>query len=1072
LAQAGLPGLLRRSRLEMTGGLLTLTLLTANFTSRGGGGDHKDMIRTNEMAAMPQQLDRFINLLEDIFELKKSDLDFGIYRILNLRNAEISEFLHKELPKQAVDILKNAAGPDKSVIKKKMADLEIEARRFKADPEDSEEYVSLKNLLELSTDMDSLEADTYSHLYNFFSRYYDEGDFISKRRYKEGVYAIPYEGEEIKLYWANHDQYYIKTSENFKGYTFKADGKTVHFRIVDASTEQNNNKENGNAKRCFMLYTPEVSRADKRSEIKAIESNPENTELVIHFVYEIPSDKKNHDTENYDTICKIIAKEFPAWGFLKAAEKDKKTILEKHYKAYVARNTFDYFIHKDLKGFLSRELDFFIKNEVLYLDDITNINTKKTAAWITKAQAVKHIGKVIIDFLAQIEEFQKKLWLKKKFVIRTDWCITLDKIPESFYDEIRKNKVQVQEWIDLYAVDEISNGDMLGFSHEFTNPPKVEFFKEHKNLMVDTKHFSREFTEKIIASIHNLDEETNGVLIHSENFQALNFLHERYKEKIDCIHIDPPYNTDTSGFLYKNNYKHSSWASMMENKIISAFYLLPVDGSFICHIDENEYENLYHVFQNTPLLHTGTVVWDKRNPMTGGKGIATQHEYIIWRSRGIITVSTSTDNAGLMLSKVKELIEKYNGVNDKTRKEYTNWLNEKKEFTGGDMAYRYIDDDGRLYQSVSLRAPEVRTDEKFFTPLIHPITKKPCPVPRNGFSRTPETLKAMIERGEILFGEDEVTQPRQKMYLTKAKNKQLTTVIQDATRGKTDLDKMNLAFPYNHSVGFYKTILENVPGKNDLLFLDFFAGSATTGHAVINLNRGDDGKRKYILVEMGDYFDTVTKPRMRKAVYAEEWKDGKPVSHTSGISQIIKYFRLENYEDTLNNIAFGVSNYKNGDAAAKELFNTDYLVNYMLDTETSGSLLNLERFTSPFDYKLKITQKNETKEETIDLIETFNYLAGISVKRLHLAEGFKAVEGTLPDGSMAVSIWRNISGNVESDNKLLLDYAQKLRMKIDFAALDKVYVNGDNSLVNNRQQNESFEVCLIEAIFKEKMFDV
>ncbi|MDR1318605.1 MAG: hypothetical protein LBJ90_03195, partial [Treponema sp.] len=105
---------------------------------------------------MSQQLDRFINLLEDIFELKKSDLDFGIYRILNLRNAGISEFLHKKLPKQVTDTLKTVAGPDKSVIKKKMAELEIEARKFKADPEGSEEYVSLKNLLELSTDMDSL----------------------------------------------------------------------------------------------------------------------------------------------------------------------------------------------------------------------------------------------------------------------------------------------------------------------------------------------------------------------------------------------------------------------------------------------------------------------------------------------------------------------------------------------------------------------------------------------------------------------------------------------------------------------------------------------------------------------------------------------------------------------------------------------------------------------------------------------------------------------------------------------------------------------------------------------------
>jgi adenine-specific DNA-methyltransferase len=505
---------------------------------------------------------------------------------------------------------------------------------------------------------------------------------------------------------------------------------------------------------------------------------------------------------------------------------------------------------------------------------------------------------------------------------------------------------------------------------------------------------------------------------------------------------------------------------MMENRIISSFYLLSADGSFVCHIDENEYENLYHIFQNTPLVHTGTIVWDKRNPMTGGKGIATQHEYIIWRSRGIINVGTNTDNAHFMLTKVKELVKKNNGVNEKTRKEYTNWLNEQKEFTGGDMAYRYIDDDGRLYQSVSLRAPEPRSDKKFFTPLTHPITKRPCPVPRNGFSRTPETLTAMIKRGEILFGEDETIQPRQKMYLTKTKSKQLTTIIQDATRGKTDLDKMNLTFPYNHSVGFYKTILENVPEKNGLIFLDYFAGSGTTGHVVINLNRGDDGNRKYILVEMGDYFNTVAKPRMQKAVYAKDWKDGKPLSHTTGISQLIKYFRLESYEDTLNNIVLPASKYKTG-----ELYNEDYLINYMLDIESRDSLLNLDRFALPFEYKLKTTQKNETKEETVDLMETFNYLTGISVKRLRLAEGHKTVEGVLANGDKTVVVWRTLSGDTENDDKRLLEYVKELRKEIDFSAVKKVFVNGDNSLANNRRQDETFDVCLVEAVFKEKMFE-
>jgi adenine-specific DNA-methyltransferase len=1013
---------------------------------------------------MSRHLVRFTDLLEDIFELKKSDLDFGIYRILNIRQGEIRRFLREELPAKVRTIIAPDA-EDREKLKAEKAEIEKQAADFGVEVEKTRKaarYAELKYLLAQGADLESLEADVYSHLYNFFNRYYEEGDFVSKRRYREGVYAIPYEGEEVKLYWANHDQYYIKTSENFRDYSFRVEDRTVHFRTVDASTEQNNNKENNGAKRCFMLLRPA-----KNAEHKTIEVNGDDTELTIRFVYDVPEEKKNYNEENYGSICAAIAKHHKAWLFLTEAAKDRTPPLKKHYDAYVAKNSFDYFIHKDLHGFLTRELDFYIKNEVIHLDDIDTANEKRMGFWLAKARAIKCVGGIIIRFLAQIEEFQKKLWLKKKFIVNTGWCITLDRIPAAFYDEIRKNKAQVREWVDLYAVDGINGSGELGLRAKFTNPPTVEFLEQNQNLVVDTKHFSCEFTERLTASIDNLDEMTDGVLIHGENFQALNLLRERYGEKIDCIHIDPPYNTDTSGFLYKNNYHHSSWMSMMNDKIKCSYNLLSDDGSFICHIDENEYENLWNILQLYPFVNTGTIIWDKRNPMTGGSGIATQHEYIIWRSKSNITISTNTDNTSRMLAKVQELIEKYKGVNDLVRNEYTAWLNTQKEFSGGDLAYRYIENDGRLYQSVSLRAPEFRTDKKFHEPLVHPKTRKPCPVPANGFSRTPDTLRNMIKNNEILFGKNETVQPRQKMYLTNSKNKQLTTVIQDATRGKNDLDKLGLYFSYNHAAGFYGNLLSNLPNRKKSLILDYFAGSGTTGHAVINLNRQDGGSRKYILVEMGEYFNTVTKPRMKKVVYADEWKDGKPLNRTSCVSQIIKYFGMESYEDTLNNITLRDSNYKKS-----ELYGDEYLIRYMLDTEAEGSLFDFENFTRPFDCKLKITEKNETKEKTIDLVETFNYLIGLTVKRQVLSGGFKTVEGSLPSGENVLVVWRNISGSAKEDYKALLEHFKELRKKMDFAGLAKVFVNGDTALAKVRKNTETFDVCLTEAVFKEKMFEV
>ncbi len=148
---------------------------------------------------------------------------------------------------------------------------------------------------------------------------------------------------------------------------------------------------------------------------------------------------------------------------------------------------------------------------------------------------------------------------------------------------------------------------------------------------------------------------------------------------------------------------------------------------------------------------------------------------------------------------------------------------------------------------MSLRAPEPRSDAKFHIPLIHPVTNKPCAIPQNVFSRTPETLSGMIDNGEILFGENETTQPRQKMFLTKATQRQMTTVIQDAKKGKADTDLLGVYFPYCHPVSLYENLLGAAARNYNAIIFDFFAGSGTSGHATINLNREDDGMRNIFL---------------------------------------------------------------------------------------------------------------------------------------------------------------------------------------------------------------------------------
>jgi len=187
-----------------------------------------------------------------LFQLDQADLDFGIYRIMNARRDEITRFLESDLLPQVREAFGEYNSSDKAEIQKELDKVVEGVKVAEMDPEQAPKVKELRaRLAGEAVDVTALENEVYDHLYSFFSRYYDEGDFISLRRYKEGVYAIPYEGEEVKLHWANHDQYYIKTTEYFRDYAFKTpSGHRVHFKIAEADTEKDNIKAaNGNDRR-------------------------------------------------------------------------------------------------------------------------------------------------------------------------------------------------------------------------------------------------------------------------------------------------------------------------------------------------------------------------------------------------------------------------------------------------------------------------------------------------------------------------------------------------------------------------------------------------------------------------------------------------------------------------------------------------------------------------------------------------------------------------------------------------------------------------------------------------------
>jgi adenine-specific DNA-methyltransferase len=605
----------------------------------------------------------------------------------------------------------------------------------------------------------------------------------------------------------------------------------------------------------------------------------------------------------------------------------------------------------------------------------------------------------------------------------------------------------------------------LGFTVKFTNPPKIDFLQEHKNLIIDTKHFGQEFKEKLISTIDNLDEQTNGVLIHSENFQAQRLLQERYKGTINCIYIDPPYNAQSSEILYKNSYKHSSWLSLIYDRLKISRYLLNYPAVNIIAVDEVENFKLGLMISQIFPDYEDSCISIQHNP-TGQQGInfSFTHEFahfIFPKGQSCIGLDDRNEQNRGSEPDVRPLRNVSSGKNH-YRNSAANCFYPIFVKGGKIIGFGDVSDDSFHPDGIN---ELLKNDVIAVYPIDPSNNESKWVFARDTVESIADELRAEYDPKKNIW--DIIRTKSRFRYKSLWSDKRYSA----NSWGSVILNNMFKKVPFDYPKSIYTVsdcIDAGLNNKSYGIVLDYFAGSGTTGHAVTNLNREDKGNRKYILVEMGDYFNTVTKPRMQKVIYAAEWKNGKPTSRVTGVSHIMKYFQLESYEDTLTNI-------KLSDDAQKQhssLFREEYMVKYMLDIESKGSLINLDQFRTPFTYKLKITEKNETNEKTIDLVETFNYLIGLKVKKLRVRDGFKTVEGTLPDGQKSFVFWRNLSSNEEKDNKILIGFFNELRKEIDFTGIKKIFINGDNSLANMRQNNETFDVCLTETVFKEKMFEV
>lgn len=1003
--------------------------------------------------------DKFVAKLQEIFMMDHAELDFGIYRIMNQKRDEIQQFLQHDLLPQVKTALQGDGGNTQQA-KQRMAEIEqmfagMDIETLPDSNPNVAEYKKLKSQLTQGGSAEDMEGEVFSHLVTFFSRYYDGGDFLSKRRYKDNTYAIPYNGEEVKLHWANSDQYYIKTSEYFRDYTFvlPTSRKKVHFVLKDASTEQNNNRAANNMERRFALWEPE-NEGDHVIEVTA------EGDLNIYFTYELmPKATKQKDllVAALEAVTPLVPADFEELLMVKMPTKDNsnRTLLEKHLTDYTAKNSFDYFIHKDLGGFLSRELDFYIKNEVLHIDDLDpqHINSQ-----LSIVKAIKQVGQKIIQMLAQLENFQKKLWLKKKFVVQSDYCITLDRVPEKLYPEIIANAAQRKEWVRLFAIDEIQ-GDMM--TEAYSEPLTIEFLKQNQFLVLDTAFFDAKFKHQLVKSMENIDEQTNGLLINSENFQALQLLQEKYKKGIKCAYYDPPYNTSEGTFVYKNSYQHSSWCSMLENRLSLTQPLLSLDGVNEVAIDDFEQPYLSGIldyiygFDN----RLGSLVVEiKPSGRTNDYFLATSHEYLLCYAKDYNEVTIN-----------------FFPLSEEQRRAYS-------ETTDDGTPNKWRD----FLRTGGYSTPEERPNSYypiFFDPETNDITIeekygyiKILPIDSTGKHRVwRKTIPSFINhlnKGEIKI---EKRGDQYKVRIidkikdgVRPKSVWIGSKYDASTHGTKLIQAMfgNSQFSFPKSIGNVYDSLYMVCNEGDVI-LDAFAGSGTTGHAVVELNRNaEDDFYKFILCEVNDYCNAVTKPRIQKSIYSSNWRDAKPVSR-NGISQCFKYIRLEQYEDTLNNLEIK----KQQTELQTDEFNESYMLSYMLDTETRDSLLNLKWFENPFEMTLKTTKDNELVTTNVDMVETFNYLIGLNVETedWYQDDNICVVQGkTHREGLKTLVIWRNCK---QVDNKKLDEFFDKMDFRTRDTEFDIIYVNGDNTLPNLRRDEEHWKVVLTEEEFQKRMFE-
>ena len=692
----------------------------------------------------------------------------------------------------------------------------------------------------------AFREELFDKLYTFFSRYFCESGSIYFRHLPvfsktyERVYA---DEEDVALSWKTQMLYYVKSDVLVRSMPVELneggkpqDTRRFYFNASDVEHKKNNERR----ELIFDFGEVKITKEGR----------------VVHL--KVSYSQRGRKTKT-DDITKQSRK-----GGVSLSEDE----LQKAIDVFRRQAEVDFFINKDARGFLREQFDMWMYQYIFQEETVFEEQR------IKQLQAIKATAYAIIDFIAQFEDELRRVWEKPKFVRNVNYVVTLDKLTDEILDKISKHKgaeAQIEEWQELSMVDDEFSMASL----------KNDSSSDYKFLPLDTKHF-KDLELEILDALRNLDEALNGELIHSENWQALNSLQRRYKERVKCIYIDPPYNTENDEFLYRDRYKHSSWLSLIFDRTICAKSFLKNIGTFWINLDDGEMPKLRLIldiiFDKSSFV--GNVCWKKTSGDNKPSFAFIHDNLIIYGNQG-----SKPERADMPLEKQNDYSNPDNDPRGRwaTSDYRSKWTKEERP---------------NLYYGI--RQPN--TEE-----IIYPDSYSDSP---RVWGCDEVTHKQNEKNSLVWWGENGLAnEPYKKRFLLEHKGINIRSIWDDA--GSNDSASQELRGLFGKKINDRlnpkpKELIQKVSSftlKKNGLILDYFAGSGTTAHAVINLNREDSGNRKYLLIEMGDYFHTVLLPRIKKVVYSKDWKDGEPVSR-EGSSHFVKYYTLEQYEETLRNARY------------------------------------------------------------------------------------------------------------------------------------------------------------------------